>query len=139
MADSWRVAEVLFAGGVFVFAGVAAGISYYQWQVADKAASAARDSADAAKIAAQSAERANQLSQQSLVITESPYVYNKGFALKPLKVGQKATVTCEIEKLSFDSALLVDFQGARVTSDGGLILVRELDERLGLSALWNDT
>jgi len=26
-------------------------------------------------------------------------------------------------------------QGARVTSDGGLILVRELDERLGLSAL----
>jgi len=29
----------------------------------------------------------------------------------------------------------VDFQGARVTSDGGLILVRELDERLGLSEL----
>ncbi len=29
----------------------------------------------------------------------------------------------------------VDFQGARVTSDVGLILVRELDERLGLSAL----
>jgi hypothetical protein len=31
--------------------------------------------------------------------------------------------------------LRVDFQGSRVTSDGGLILVRELDERLGLSAL----
>jgi hypothetical protein len=31
--------------------------------------------------------------------------------------------------------LKVDFQGARVTSDGGLILVRELDERLGLSVL----
>ena len=29
----------------------------------------------------------------------------------------------------------VDFQGSRVTSDGGLLLVRELDERLGLSAL----
>jgi len=29
----------------------------------------------------------------------------------------------------------VDFQGARVTSDGGLILVRELDEHLGLSEL----
>jgi hypothetical protein len=28
-----------------------------------------------------------------------------------------------------------DFQGARVTFDGGLILVRELDERLGLSEL----
>jgi len=31
--------------------------------------------------------------------------------------------------------LKVDFQGARVTSDGGLILVRELDERPGLSVL----
>ena len=38
-------------------------------------------------------------------------------------------------ELSFNSALRVDFQGARVTSDGGLILVRELDERLGVSAL----
>jgi hypothetical protein len=38
-------------------------------------------------------------------------------------------------QLSFNSALKVDFQGARVTSDGGLILVRELDERLGLSVL----
>jgi len=31
--------------------------------------------------------------------------------------------------------LKVDFQGSRVTSDGGLILVRELDERLGLEKL----
>jgi len=31
--------------------------------------------------------------------------------------------------------LMVEFQGSRVTSDGGLILVRELDERLGLSDL----
>jgi hypothetical protein len=31
--------------------------------------------------------------------------------------------------------LKVDFQGSRVTSDGGLILVRELDERLGFSGL----
>ena len=38
-------------------------------------------------------------------------------------------------QLSFNSSLKVDFQGARVTSDGGLILVRELDERLGLSVL----
>jgi hypothetical protein len=29
----------------------------------------------------------------------------------------------------------VDFQGSRVTSDGGLVLVRELDERLGFSEL----
>jgi len=40
-------------------------------------------------------------------------------------------------QLSFNSSLKVDFQGARVTSDGGLILVRELDERLGLSELMN--
>ncbi len=38
-------------------------------------------------------------------------------------------------QLSFNPALRVDFQGSRVTSDGGLLLVRELDERLGLSAL----
>src|SRR6266851_5185091 len=38
-------------------------------------------------------------------------------------------------QLSFNSSLKVDFQGSRVTSDGGLVLVRELDERLGLSAL----
>src|ERR1700758_1713278 len=46
-------------------------------------------------------------------------------------------------QLSFSSSLKVDFQGSRVTSDGGLLLVRELDERLGLSALiteniWDD-
>ena len=38
-------------------------------------------------------------------------------------------------QLSFNSSLRVEFQGARLTSDGGLILVRELDERLDLSAL----
>src|ERR1700732_4839288 len=38
-------------------------------------------------------------------------------------------------QLSFNSSLRVDFQGARVTSDGGLVLVRELDERLRLSEL----
>src|ERR1700674_2115227 len=38
-------------------------------------------------------------------------------------------------QLSFNRALKVDFQGSRVTSDSGLVLVRELDERLGLSEL----
>jgi hypothetical protein len=38
-------------------------------------------------------------------------------------------------QLSFNASLKVDFQGARVTSDGGLILVRELDERLGFGDL----
>jgi hypothetical protein len=34
-----------------------------------------------------------------------------------------------------NGGLRVDFQGSRVTSDGGLLVVRELDERLGLGAL----
>ena len=38
-------------------------------------------------------------------------------------------------QLSFDGSLKVDFQGSRVTSDGGLIRIRELDERLGLGKL----
>jgi hypothetical protein len=38
-------------------------------------------------------------------------------------------------QLSFNVSLKVDFQGSRVTSDGGLILIRELDERLGLDKL----
>jgi hypothetical protein len=38
-------------------------------------------------------------------------------------------------QLSFNVYLKVDFQGSRVTSDGGLILIRELDEQLGLEKL----
>ncbi len=38
-------------------------------------------------------------------------------------------------QLSFNPSLKVDFQGSHVTSDSGLLLVRELDERLGLSSL----
>src|SRR4029434_4147371 len=38
-------------------------------------------------------------------------------------------------QLSFNASLRIDFQGSRVTSDGGLILVRKLDERLGFSEL----
>jgi len=38
-------------------------------------------------------------------------------------------------QLSFNASLKVDFQSSRVTSDGGLILVRELDERLGFGEL----
>ena len=38
-------------------------------------------------------------------------------------------------QLSFNASLKVDFQGSRVTSDGGLILVRESDERLGFGDL----
>ena len=38
-------------------------------------------------------------------------------------------------QLSFNRFLRVAFQGSRVTSNGGLILVRELDERLGFGDL----
>jgi len=38
-------------------------------------------------------------------------------------------------QLSFNPRLRIEFQGSRVTSDGGLILVRELDERLGFGDL----
>ncbi len=38
-------------------------------------------------------------------------------------------------RLSFNPQLRVEFRGATVTSDAGLRLPRELDERLGLSAL----
>ena len=38
-------------------------------------------------------------------------------------------------QLSFNSQLRVKFRSATVTSDAGLLLPRELDERLGLSAL----
>src|SRR6516164_1831439 len=38
-------------------------------------------------------------------------------------------------QLSFNASLKIDLQGPRVTSVGGLILVRELDERLGFGEL----
>ena len=38
-------------------------------------------------------------------------------------------------QLSFHTSLKVNFQGSRVTPDGGLILIRELDGRLGLEKL----
>ncbi len=38
-------------------------------------------------------------------------------------------------QLTFNGFLKIDFHGSRVTSDGGLILIRELDERLGLGKL----
>ena len=38
-------------------------------------------------------------------------------------------------QMSFNRFLRVAFQGSRVTSNGGLILVRELDERLGFGKL----
>jgi hypothetical protein len=47
-------------------------------------------------------------------------------------VGEKAS---EPFQFTFNGFLKVAFQGSRITSDAGLILVRELDERLGLEAI----
>ena len=41
----------------------------------------------------------------------------------------------EAFQFTFNGFLIVAFQGSRVTSDAGLILVRELDERLGMETL----
>jgi hypothetical protein len=38
-------------------------------------------------------------------------------------------------QLSFNPRLRVEFLGSRVTSDGGVLLMRELDERLSFSDL----
>jgi len=38
-------------------------------------------------------------------------------------------------QLSFNKLLRFDFQGSRVACDSGVILVRELDKRFGLSEL----
>ena len=47
-------------------------------------------------------------------------------------MGEKET---EPFQFTFNGFLKVAFQGSRITSDAGLILVRELDERLGLEAI----
>ena len=39
---------------------------------------------------------------------------------------------------SFNTSLKVGFQGSRITSDAGLLLMRELDERLGMGQLISD-
>ena len=41
----------------------------------------------------------------------------------------------EAFQFTFNGFLKVAFQGSRITSDAGLILIRELDERLGLETL----
>jgi hypothetical protein len=50
-------------------------------------------------------------------------------------VGEQET---EPFQFTFSGFLKVAFQGSRVTSDAGLVLVRELDERLGLGAIMTE-
>ena len=47
-------------------------------------------------------------------------------------MGEKKTAEL---KLRFDRRIRLQFQRAKVTTDGGLLAVRELDEALGLTEL----
>jgi Transposase DDE domain group 1/Protein kinase domain len=51
---------------------------------------------------------------------------------RKITVGEKQNRSFQF---CFNGFLKVDFQGSRVTSDGGLVLVRELDEHLGMNQL----
>jgi hypothetical protein len=47
-------------------------------------------------------------------------------------MGKRSHQSCQP---SFHKLVRVEFQGAWMSSDGGLVCVRELDERLGLTGL----
>ncbi len=41
----------------------------------------------------------------------------------------------EVLRVQFDPSVKLEFQGAKITSDGGLLLFREMDEVMGLTVL----
>jgi hypothetical protein len=41
----------------------------------------------------------------------------------------------EVLRVQFDPSVKLEFQGAKITNDGGLLLFREMDEVMGLTVL----
>src|SRR5450759_3815430 len=64
------------------------------------------------------------------ILMRGPASMRSPGGVNPMGEGQKQEF-----QLSFNRFLRVAFQGSRATSNGGLILVRELDERLGFGEL----
>ena len=67
----------------------------------------------------------------SRVIYGIPYLMFQQQQRRDL-VGEKRKETLRVQ---FDPIVKVEFHGAMVTSDGGLLVYREMDETLGLTAL----
>jgi hypothetical protein len=54
-------------------------------------------------------------------------------ALKMLARGESQK---EVIRPDFNRAIMKDFQGARITSDVGFLLVREIDDRFKITPPW---
>ena len=104
MPDPWRVAEVIFAGGVFLFTGALVIVSYRQWD-------AASQSARAAQSAAQAAQAANTIAQTSLETSERAYVNIENFKVTDFEKGKTPLVSCVFHNTGHKPASGLQFFG----------------------------